>query len=57
MYHPSIADLENICEEERQLMQQARLHGILHAWQLVHVPLSITLLLMAVVHIAVALRY
>ena len=57
IYHPAIADLENLCEEERQLMQQARLHGILHAWQLVHVPLSIALLLMAVVHVVVALRY
>ena len=56
-FHAAIADLENICEEERQLMRQARLHRILHAWQLVHVPLSIALLLMAVVHIVMALRY
>lgn len=56
-FHPAIADLENICEEERQLMLQGRLHRLLHAWQLVHVPLSIALLVLAVVHIAVALRY
>ena len=57
VFHPAVADLENICEEERQLAEQARLHRVLHAWQLVHVPLSIALLVLAVVHIVVALRY
>ena len=56
-FHAAVADLENICEEERQLMQQSRMHAVLHAWQLVHVPLSIALLVLAVVHIFVALRY
>jgi hypothetical protein len=56
-FHAAIADLENICEEERQLAQQARLHRVLHAWQLVHVPLSVALLLMSIVHIVMALRY
>ena len=55
--HAAITDLENICEEERQLLQQARMHALLHAWQLVHVPLSVALIILAVVHIAVALRY
>ncbi len=57
LFHGPVADLENICEEERQLMAQARLHGLLHAWQLVHVPLSIALLALAAVHVVVALRY
>ena len=57
VFHPAIADLENICEEERQLSQQARLHRLLHAWQLVHVPLSVALLVLAVVHVVMALRY
>ena len=56
-FHAAIVDLENICEEERQLIRQGRLHRVLHAWLLVHVPLSIALLVLAVVHIAVALRY
>ena len=56
-FHPAIADLENICEEERQLIRQSRLHRVLHAWLLVHVPLSIALLALAVVHIVMALRY
>jgi hypothetical protein len=56
-FHLAIRDLENICEEERQLMRQSRMHVVLHGWQLVHVPLSIALLALAVVHIVVALRF
>lgn len=57
VFHPAIADLENICEEERQLMRQSKMHGILHGWQLVHVPISIALLVLAIVHVVVSLRY
>ncbi|HJR58027.1 MAG TPA: hypothetical protein VJ813_01460 [Vicinamibacterales bacterium] len=56
-FHPAIADLENICDEERQLMRQSRMHAILHSWQLVHVPISIALLVLAIVHVVMALRY
>jgi hypothetical protein len=55
--HAAVADLENICEEERQLMKQQRLHLLLHAWQLVHVPLSSALLVLSVVHIVMALGF
>jgi hypothetical protein len=57
VFHPPVSDLENICEEERQLSVQARMHTVLHGWQLVHVPLSVALLVLAAVHIVVALRY
>ena len=53
----AVDDLENICEEARQLTRQARLHRWLHAWLLVHVPLSIALILLGAVHAVVALRY
>lgn len=55
--HPAIADLENICEEERELNQQIRLYRLLHGWLLVHVPVSIALLVLGGVHAFVALRY
>lgn len=55
--HDAADNLENICEEERQLTRQARLHRWLHGWLLVHVPLSIALILLAAVHAVVALRY
>ena len=56
-FHAAITDLENICEEERQLRRQSRMHVVLHGWQLVHVPLSIALLALAVVHVVMALRF
>lgn len=55
--HAALTDLENICEEERQLMRQERMHGTLHAWLLVHVPLSFALMALAIVHVVGALRY
>jgi hypothetical protein len=55
--HPNIDDLENICEEKRQLDKQSRLHKILHGWLLVHVPLSYALILLGAWHAIVALRF
>lgn len=55
--HDAIADLESICEEERQLIRQQRLYIWLHSWLLVHVPLSIALIVLGGVHAIVALRY
>ncbi|MEI9814605.1 MAG: hypothetical protein WDO18_19055 [Acidobacteriota bacterium] len=57
VFHPVLNDLESICEEQRQLTRQRRLYHFLHAWLLVHVPLSITLLVLGGVHAIVALRY
>jgi len=53
----TVSELEAICEERRQLAQQKRLHHVLHGWLLVHVPLSAALLLLAVGHAVIALRY
>jgi hypothetical protein len=55
--HPAIQDLESICEEERQLLRQEQVHGLLHGWLIVHVPLSFALMALAVVHIVMALRF
>ena len=55
--HPALADLENICDEERQLQLQMKLYRWLHGWLLVHVPLSVVLLVLGGVHAVVALRY
>ena len=55
--HPTLQELEAICDERRQLAEQKRLHHWLHGWLLVHVPLSMALLLLAVVHAVVSLRY
>ena len=55
--HSVLADLESICEEERQLNRQVQLYRWLHGWLLVHVPLSIVLLVLGGVHAVMALRY
>jgi hypothetical protein len=55
--HDTVDDLEDICEEHRQLARQARLHRWLHGWLLVHIPLSLALLLLGAVHAVIAWRY
>ena len=54
---PTVDDLEDICEEHRQLARQARLHRWLHGWLLVHIPLSLALLVLGAIHAVMALRY
>lgn len=49
--------LEEICEEKRQLDRQVVLHRALHAWLLVHIPLSIALIVLGFVHAIGSLRY
>lgn len=56
-FHPTLDDLENICEEGLQLSRQRRLYHWLHAWLLVHVPLSVALLVLGGIHAVMALRY
>ena len=55
--HPQIQELEVICDERRQLAQQKRLHHWLHGWLMVHVPLSMALLLLAIVHAIMSIRF
>lgn len=55
--HETLKDLESICEEERQLVRQAKLHRALHGWLFVHVPLSYGLLALVAVHAVMALRF
>jgi len=55
--HDVLRDLEEICEERRQLLVQRRLHLWLHTWLLAHVPLSFAFLVLTAVHAVVSLRY
>ena len=55
--HATLDDLENICEEVRQLARQERMHRWLHGWLLLHIPLSLALILLGAVHAVMALRY
>ena len=55
--HPAAAAIENLCDQRRQLAEQQRLHFWMHNWLLVHLPLSVALMVLMVVHIYVALKY
>ena len=55
--HDVLRDLEEICEERRQLLVQRRLHLWLHGWLMVHVPVSFAFLVLIAVHAVLAIRY
>jgi hypothetical protein len=55
--HGTLDDLEDICDEARQLRKQERLHHWMHGWLLVHIPLSLALILLGAMHAVMALRY
>jgi hypothetical protein len=53
----TVDQLEELCRTRRRLQYQARLHSLLHGWLKVHIPLSVVLLVLAVLHIVTALYY
>jgi hypothetical protein len=55
--HSTLEDLQDICDEARQLSRQELLHHWLHGWLLLHIPLSLALILLGAIHAVVALRY
>jgi hypothetical protein len=55
--HETLADLEDICDEARQLVRQELLHRWLHGWLLVHIPISLALIALGAVHAVIALKY
>lgn len=52
-----VSNLEEICEERRQIARHRRLYHWLHGWLLIHIPLSFAMLVLIVVHAVLALRY
>lgn len=54
---PLIDRISQACDHRRQFDLQASLHDWLHGWLLVHVPLSVVLGVMLLVHVPVALWY
>ena len=45
-----LEQLATLCEERRQMADQERIHFWLHSWLLLHIPLSVALLVLGVVH-------
>ena len=54
--HETLAVLQTHCDEHRQFSQLQRLHHWMHWWLALHIPLSMVLYLLVVVHIVMALR-
>jgi hypothetical protein len=52
-----VDDLENVCEEKRDLDRQSRMHRALHVWLFIHLPLSFALIALGFIHAVWALRY
>jgi hypothetical protein len=54
---PVAVALESICNERRQLISQNKLQWIMHGWTLIHIPLSMSLLILALIHIVMSLYF
>ncbi len=52
-----LSQLAAICDERRELARQVRLHRWLHLWLFVHVPLSLSLLVLGVAHAIASVYY
>ena len=55
--HATLSELDSLCSERRQLVAQVRLHRWLHLWLYVHLPLSLSLLVLGVIHAVVSSYY
>ncbi len=55
--HPAVGALESLCEQRRELDQQARIHFWLHNWLCIHLPLSVALIVLMIIHAVAAVRY
>ena len=54
---PVAVELEAICNERRQLISQNKLQWIMHGWTLIHIPLSLSLLILTLVHVIMSLYF
>ena len=54
---PVVEELQLACDERRQLLSQTRIQGWLHGWLCIHVPLSVTLLVLGVLHVIMSVYY
>lgn len=52
-----VEELQSACDERRQLLAQSRIQDWLHGWLCIHVPLSVTLLVLGVLHVVMSIYY
>jgi hypothetical protein len=55
--HEVVTVLEDLCNQRRQIIAQAKIQFWLHSWLWVHLPLSVALIVLMFVHIFVAMKY
>jgi hypothetical protein len=55
--HTLLDTLEDLCSRRRQFERQAHLHRLLHNWMAIHLPLSVGMTVLMVVHAVAALGY
>jgi hypothetical protein len=51
-----LLELEAACDETRQLRRARQLHRWLHGWLAIHIPASVAVIVLLVLHIVLALR-
>ena len=49
--------LQLACDERRQLMAQSRIQSWLHGWLCIHVPVSVSLLVLGLIHVLMSIYY
>jgi hypothetical protein len=54
--HGALDEIEQFCAERRQLLHLQRLHWQLHWWLGVHIPASVAVIVLMLIHIVAALR-
>lgn len=52
-----VDELQLACDERRQLISQATIQSWLHGWLCIHVPLSLTLLVLGLLHVVMSVYY
>ena len=55
--HKAVDELEKLANERRLLDRQAKLHFWLHNWLWVHLPLSVALMVLMIIHVWKTLQY
>jgi hypothetical protein len=55
--HEVVTVLEDLCNQRRQIITQAKIQFWLHSWLWVHLPLSVALIVLMFVHVFVAMKY
>ncbi|WP_166831237.1 hypothetical protein [Thalassoroseus pseudoceratinae] len=54
--HGVLGELEGFATERRQFRTLSRIHKSMHTWLILHIPISMALFVLVIVHIIVALR-